>query len=64
MLTPFDNTGIGPESFAYVSSDGTYTGDSLLTAEQIEFYSNHGYYIIQSNYILRPEVLESNDWQH
>ena len=55
-----DSTGIGPETFAYISSDGNYTGGNPPTADQIEFYYKHGYYITGSDYILRPEVLESN----
>ena len=53
-------TGIGPEVFAFISSDGNYTGGSPATAAQIEFYNKHGYYITAPDYILRPEVLESN----
>lgn len=53
-------TGIGPEVFAFVSSDGNYTGGSPATEAQIEFYNKHGFYITAPDYILRPEVLESN----
>ncbi|KAG6901598.1 hypothetical protein C0995_010159 [Termitomyces sp. Mi166 len=53
-------TGIGPEGFAYVSEDGGYIGDETLTAEQLEFNAQHGFYPTASYYILRPEVLESN----
>ncbi|KAH7910255.1 glycoside hydrolase family 47 protein [Hygrophoropsis aurantiaca] len=53
-------TGIGPETFAYISSDGNYTGGAAPTAEQMQFYNEHGYYITTADYILRPEVLESN----
>jgi mannosyl-oligosaccharide alpha-1,2-mannosidase len=53
-------TGIGPEAFAYVSSDGGYTGQGPPTIEQQAFYDVHGVYITSSEYILRPEVLESN----
>ncbi|KIJ11859.1 glycoside hydrolase family 47 protein [Paxillus involutus ATCC 200175] len=53
-------TGIGPEAFAYISSDGNYTGGSAPDEEQLEFYDEHGFYITASDYILRPEVLESN----
>jgi mannosyl-oligosaccharide alpha-1,2-mannosidase len=53
-------TGIGPEVFAYTSSDGSYTGDSAPTADQLAFNSKYGFYITASDYILRPEVLESN----
>ncbi|KIY47407.1 glycoside hydrolase family 47 protein [Fistulina hepatica ATCC 64428] len=53
-------TGIGPESFAYISSDGDYTGLSAPTTEELEFYDEHGFYITTAYYIQRPEVLESN----
>jgi len=43
-----------------MSSDGNYTGGPAPTAEQIQFYNQHGYYIIWPDYIMRPEVLESN----
>ncbi|KAF9010160.1 glycoside hydrolase [Cyathus striatus] len=52
-------TGIGPESFAFKSADGDYTG-STLSSTQETFYNQHGYYITSSYYVLRPEVLESN----
>jgi len=53
-------TGIGPEVFAFASSDGNYTGGTPATAAQIDFYNEHGFYITAPDYILRPEVLESN----
>ncbi|KAF9236657.1 glycoside hydrolase family 47 protein [Melanogaster broomeanus] len=53
-------TGIGPEVFAYASSDGNYTGGPAPDAEQLQFYDEHGFYITDPDYILRPEVLESN----
>ncbi|KAH7931258.1 glycoside hydrolase family 47 protein [Leucogyrophana mollusca] len=53
-------TGIGPESFAYISSDGNYTGGSAPDASAMSFYNEHGFYITGADYILRPEVLESN----
>ncbi|KAK0216656.1 glycoside hydrolase family 47 protein [Armillaria nabsnona] len=53
-------TGIGPESFAYMASDGNYTGATRPSEDQLTFYEEHGYYITSSYYILRPEVLESN----
>ncbi|KAF8837975.1 glycoside hydrolase family 47 protein [Paxillus ammoniavirescens] len=53
-------TGIGPEEFAYISSDGNYTGGSAPDEEQLQFYNEHGFYITAPDYILRPEVLESN----
>ncbi|KAJ7367374.1 glycoside hydrolase family 47 protein [Mycena albidolilacea] len=52
-------TGIGPEGFAFISSDGNFTGDAI-TADEIAFYNKHGFYITASDYIQRPEVLESN----
>lgn len=56
------STGIGPESFAYISSDGNYTGNGAPTPQQLAFYKKHGFYISTggTDYILRPEVLESN----
>lgn len=56
----YPSTGIGPEAFAYISSDGNFTGGDNPTADQLAFYQKHGYYITSSDYILRPEVLESN----
>ena len=55
-------TGIGPEVFEFSSSepDGSYTGDSAPSADQLQFNAVHGFYITASDYILRPEVLESN----
>nr|VWP00856.1 Cytochrome P450 monooxygenase BOT1 (EC (Botrydial biosynthesis cluster protein 1) (Calcineurin-dependent protein 5) [Ganoderma boninense] len=52
-------TGIGPEAFAFFSSDGNYTGSSP-SAEQVAFYEQHGFFITTSYYYMRPEVLESN----
>ncbi|KAJ7818267.1 seven-hairpin glycosidase [Mycena leptocephala] len=52
-------TDIGPEEFAFISSDGNFTGDTI-TADQIVFYNKQGFYITASDYIQRPEVLESN----
>ncbi|KAJ7269964.1 glycoside hydrolase family 47 protein [Mycena rebaudengoi] len=54
-------TGIGPEAFAYISDDGNFTGDgNTISAEQQAFYDKHGFYLTSPQYILRPEVLESN----
>ncbi|KAF7324310.1 alpha-1,2-Mannosidase [Mycena venus] len=53
-------TGIGPEDFAFISSDGNFTGGDAITADQLAFYNQHGYYITTSDYVQRPEVLESN----
>ncbi|ETW77967.1 glycoside hydrolase family 47 protein [Heterobasidion irregulare TC 32-1] len=55
-----DATGIGPETFAFESSDGNFTGSGSPSASQQAFYNQHGYYITGSDYIQRPEVLESN----
>ena len=46
--------------FAFVSSDGNYTGGDPATKAQNDFYNKHGFYITAPDYILRPEVLESN----
>ncbi|KAF5379218.1 hypothetical protein D9615_005884 [Tricholomella constricta] len=53
-------TGIGPEGFAFISSDGEFTGGNTPSTSQRNFNAQHGYYITSSPYILRPEVLESN----
>ncbi|KAJ7848466.1 glycoside hydrolase family 47 protein [Mycena olivaceomarginata] len=53
-------TGIGPETFAFISLDGNFTGGSPITDDQLAFYNQHGFYITGSDYIQRPEVLESN----
>jgi mannosyl-oligosaccharide alpha-1,2-mannosidase len=50
-------TGIGPEAFAYISSDGNFTGGNGISASQLAFFNQHGYYITSSPYILRPEGL-------
>lgn len=53
-------TGIGPETFAFASSDGGFTNGAAPTSDQQDFYEKHGFYITDSDYILRPEVMESN----
>ncbi|KAI0314997.1 seven-hairpin glycosidase [Amylostereum chailletii] len=53
-------TGIGPETFAFASSDGDFTGNGDPNSQQTAFYQQHGYYITDSDYVQRPEVLESN----
>ncbi|KAF8348776.1 glycoside hydrolase family 47 protein [Amanita rubescens] len=53
-------TGIGPEVFAYISPDGNFTGSGAPNQEQLDFYNKNGFYILTSDYVLRPEVLESN----
>ncbi|KAL6300417.1 glycoside hydrolase [Sparassis latifolia] len=54
-------TGIGPEVFGYFSSDGNYTGSSPSSGD-LAFYERHGFFVYpgDSDYYLRPEVLESN----
>lgn len=59
LTSTFRSTGIGPEGFAFASSDGSYTGGTP-TPEQSTFYAKHGFYITSGYYVLRPEVLESN----
>jgi len=54
------STGIGPERFAFVSLDGGYTGSDNPSVSQLAFNTQHGFYITVADYILRPEVLESN----
>ena len=44
-------TGIGPESFSWNAS--------AVPANQTAFYQRAGFYITDSSYILRPEVIES-----
>ena len=46
--------------FAFASSDGNFTGGDPATEAQMDFYNEHGFYITAPDYILRPEVLESN----
>ncbi|KAH9833334.1 glycoside hydrolase [Rhodofomes roseus] len=54
-------TGLGPEVFGYSSSDGNYTGTTPSTGD-LAFYAKHGFFVYpgDSDYYLRPEVLESN----
>jgi len=59
-LNRISRTGIGPETFAFASSDGGYTNGVAPTTDQQGFYKKHGFYITDSHYILRPEVIESN----
>ena len=54
------STGIGPEVFAFISSDGNYTSaNAVISDAELAFYNEHGFYITSADYILRPEVLES-----
>lgn len=43
-----------------MASDGNYTGWPDPDDDDLAFYAKNGYYIYISDYILRPEVLESN----
>lgn len=64
-------TKIGPEVFGFISKvdgqppngtdDGSFTGNPI-TAADTAFNNEHGFYIFDggADYILRPEVLESN----
>ncbi|KAJ7243612.1 glycoside hydrolase family 47 protein [Mycena haematopus] len=51
-------TGIGPEAFAFISSDGYYTAEDGPTSSQLAFYNEHGFYITASHYIMRPEGMK------
>ncbi|KAI9067830.1 glycoside hydrolase family 47 protein [Trametes sanguinea] len=55
-------TGIGPEAFGYISSDGDFTGSGDPSEGDLAFYNRNGFYILpgDSDYFMRPEVLESN----
>ncbi|KAJ7213897.1 glycoside hydrolase family 47 protein [Mycena pura] len=53
-------TGIGPETFAFISADGNFTGGGSISPAQLAFFEKNGFYITGSDYIQRPEVLESN----
>jgi mannosyl-oligosaccharide alpha-1,2-mannosidase len=44
-------TGIGPEIFAWNASE--------VPSDQAQFFDEHGFYITDSVYVLRPEYLES-----
>ncbi|RDW66400.1 alpha-1,2-mannosidase-4 [Coleophoma cylindrospora] len=54
-------TGIGPEIFAWVTN-GTSLNDTVNPqppADQLAFYEKAGFWITDSYYVLRPEVIES-----
>ncbi|KAJ8082826.1 hypothetical protein PM082_008682 [Marasmius tenuissimus] len=54
-------TGIGPEVFQYITTNkDDFSNNRHLTPAQAVFYEKHGFYIADTEYILRPEVLESN----
>lgn len=55
-----DASGIGPEVFEWLPANGTNTtAVDLPPANQTTFYKDNGFWITNSEYILRPEVLES-----
>ena len=51
-------TGIGPETFKWVDSNNPNATEGV-PANQTAFYEEAGFWITDSVYILRPEVLES-----
>ncbi|KAJ8082828.1 hypothetical protein PM082_008684 [Marasmius tenuissimus] len=54
-------TGIGPEVFRFITTNkDDFSNNVTLTPAQAVFYEKHGFYITGADYILRPEVLESN----
>jgi mannosyl-oligosaccharide alpha-1,2-mannosidase len=54
-----DATGIGPEVFNWVVADNNDTINPPPPEDQVAFYNKSGFYITDSSYFLRPEVLES-----
>lgn len=54
-------TGIGPESFRWVTNttSATDSNNPPPPATQAAFYAKAGFYITNGQYILRPEVIES-----
>lgn len=55
ILIFFYRTGIGPETFAFISPDGNFTGGDPITPDELAFFEQHGFYITGSDYIQRPE---------
>ncbi|KAJ3920511.1 seven-hairpin glycosidase [Lentinula edodes] len=53
------STGIGPEVFYFLAND-QWNGNGVPSKDELTFYNEHGFWITASDYILRPEVLESN----
>lgn len=49
-------SGIGPESFVFVGRDGNING---VTINDRPFYAKHGFDFEVTQYVLRPEVIES-----
>jgi mannosyl-oligosaccharide alpha-1,2-mannosidase len=54
-----DATGIGPEVFNWVATENNDTINPPPPEDQVAFYNKSGFYITDSSYFLRPEVLES-----
>ncbi|KAI6250053.1 putative mannosyl-oligosaccharide alpha-1,2-mannosidase 1B [Erysiphe necator] len=52
-------TGIGPEIFRWVIDDKNNTNNPQIPVNQAGFYAKAGFYITESAYNLRPEVIES-----
>ncbi|POS88092.1 hypothetical protein EPUL_000338 [Erysiphe pulchra] len=52
-------TGIGPEIFRWVVDDKDDAANPQPPANQTAFYAKAGFYIEESSYNLRPEVIES-----
>ncbi|KAH8892323.1 glycoside hydrolase family 47 protein [Thozetella sp. PMI_491] len=50
------STGIGPDSFEWQDSKISSSGPP---SDQASFYQNSGFWMAASNYVLRPEVVES-----
>ncbi|WAR61832.1 hypothetical protein PtB15_12B524 [Puccinia triticina] len=51
-------TGLGPEIFRFLGRNGE-TNDEKPSAQDMEFFRTNGFYITNSAYHLRPEVIES-----
>jgi mannosyl-oligosaccharide alpha-1,2-mannosidase len=56
-------SGIGPEGFAYISTDGNFTG-SDISPEQIEFYGQHGFYSTSCKLFLWSHGMVFISFQH
>ena len=54
-----DTIGIGPEGFQWVENTTSTTDTTNPPADQTTFYNDNGFWITNSDYILRPEVMES-----
>ncbi|CAM1502620.1 Fc.00g073960.m01.CDS01 [Cosmosporella sp. VM-42] len=51
-------SGIGPEGFSWIDAE-TNSTNSTPPAEYADFYAKNGFWPTASDYVLRPEVLES-----